>query len=85
VTLTDKKGEKIKLVDVLHIWDRRRCLLAKINWDMNQLYVLRIDVACGVCLGVRQKKQSASTRATTTLATMCCNSLVVVKWCPVYQ
>jgi hypothetical protein len=38
---------------VLRVWDRRRCLHVKIRWGKNQLYVLQIDVACGVCLGVR--------------------------------
>jgi hypothetical protein len=69
----------IKLVDVLCVWDRRRCLLARINRDKNWLYVLQTDVACGVYLGVRQKKQSGSTRAIATSTTMRCDSLVVVK------
>jgi hypothetical protein len=38
---------------VLGVWDRRRCLLVKIRRGKNQLYVLQIDVAPGVCLGVR--------------------------------
>jgi hypothetical protein len=40
-------------VGVLRVWDRRQRLLIKICWGKNCLYVLQINVARGICLGVR--------------------------------
>jgi hypothetical protein len=39
---------------VLKVWDRRCRLLVKIHRGKNRLYILRSNVADGVCLGVRQ-------------------------------
>jgi hypothetical protein len=50
----DERGCTVRIqAGVLRVWDRRQRLLIKIRRGKNRLYVLQINVARGVCLGVR--------------------------------
>jgi hypothetical protein len=50
----DERGCTVQIQGgVLRVWDRRQRLLIKIHRGKNRLYVPQINVARGVCLGVR--------------------------------
>jgi hypothetical protein len=51
----DERGCKVEINNgVLTVWDRRCRLLVKIHRSKNRLYILRSNVADGVCLRIRQ-------------------------------
>jgi hypothetical protein len=55
----DERGCSVQIEKgVLRVWDRRRRLLVKILRGKNHLYALHINVARGVCLGVRHEGEA---------------------------
>jgi hypothetical protein len=51
----DENGSRVEIKDgVMRIWDRHRCLLAKVTRGTNRLYVLNVQVAQLLCLAARQ-------------------------------
>jgi transposase InsO family protein len=46
-----ENGSCVEIKDgVMRIWDRHRCLLAKVTRGTNRLYVLNVQVAQPLCL-----------------------------------
>ncbi|XP_012703648.1 uncharacterized protein LOC105914958 [Setaria italica] len=51
----EENGSRVVIDDgVMRIWDRRRCLLAKVTRGANRLYILNVQVAQPFCLAARQ-------------------------------
>jgi transposase InsO family protein len=55
----DENGSRVVVEDgVMRIWDRRRCLLAKVTRSANRLYILNVQVAQPLCLTARRDDEA---------------------------
>jgi hypothetical protein len=51
----DECGLSVEIKDgVMRIWDRHRCLLAKVTRGTNRLYVLNVQIAQPLCFAARR-------------------------------
>jgi hypothetical protein len=54
----DESSSRVEIKDgVMRIWDRHRCLLAKVTRGTNRLYVLNVQVTQLICLAARWDDQ----------------------------
>jgi hypothetical protein len=55
----DEGGSKVEIDDgVLRIWDKSRCLLAKVHRRKNRLYILHLEAAQPLCLAARKDDEA---------------------------
>jgi hypothetical protein len=55
----DESSSRVEIKDgVMRIWDRHRCLLAKVTRGTNRLYVLNVQVAQPLCLAARRDDEA---------------------------